>query len=220
MKEEDIETGSQQGCPDPLPGQPRNSSFSPFPLPSSFFTSFSLSFPPSHVHFPFPHSLSLSLSPLPFLLLFLSSPPHPFNFQQIFARCPLCQQPCGWPWRDGTTPSAVSKSSQLTGKTQRRGKCSSVTVVWKGPKPGTYPGCSIRKWCLSRHWTESEVSQSCLIPCNTVDCSLPRSSVRGIFQARVLEWGAISFISEQTLGRWMCSRLAKCRRGWVESAPG
>ena len=37
-------------------------------------------------------------------------------------------------------------------------------------------------------WKESEVAQSCPILCNPMDCSLPGSSVPGIFQARVLEW--------------------------------
>ena len=40
---------------------------------------------------------------------------------------------------------------------------------------------------------ESEVAQSCPTLCNPKDCSLPGSSVHGIFQARVLEWVAISF---------------------------
>ena len=40
---------------------------------------------------------------------------------------------------------------------------------------------------------ESEVAQSCLILSDPMDCSLPGSSVHGIFQARVLEWGAIAF---------------------------
>ena len=40
---------------------------------------------------------------------------------------------------------------------------------------------------------ESEVAQSCLTLCNPMDCSLPGSSVHGIFEARVLEWPAISF---------------------------
>ena len=39
----------------------------------------------------------------------------------------------------------------------------------------------------------SEVAQSCPTLCNPMDCSLPGSSVHGIFQARVLEWIAISF---------------------------
>ena len=41
--------------------------------------------------------------------------------------------------------------------------------------------------------SENEVAQSCLTLCNPMDCSLPGSSVHGIFQARVLEWGAIAF---------------------------
>ena len=41
--------------------------------------------------------------------------------------------------------------------------------------------------------SESEVAQSCPTLCNPVDCSLPRSSIHGIFQAKVLEWVAISF---------------------------
>ena len=45
--------------------------------------------------------------------------------------------------------------------------------------------CNVRKW--------SEVAQSCLTLCDPMDCSLLGSSVHGIFQARVLEWVAISF---------------------------
>ena len=40
---------------------------------------------------------------------------------------------------------------------------------------------------------ESEVAQSCLTLSNPMDCSLPGSSIHGILQARVLEWGAIAF---------------------------
>ena len=50
-------------------------------------------------------------------------------------------------------------------------------------------GCE--RWTIKK--AESEVTQSCLTLCNPMDCSLPRSSVHGIFQARVLEWVAISF---------------------------
>ena len=41
--------------------------------------------------------------------------------------------------------------------------------------------------------SESEVAQSCPTLSDPRDCSLPGSSVHGIFQARVLEWGAIAF---------------------------
>ena len=41
--------------------------------------------------------------------------------------------------------------------------------------------------------SESEVAQPCLTLSDPMDCSLPGSSIHGIFQARVLEWGAIVF---------------------------
>ena len=48
--------------------------------------------------------------------------------------------------------------------------------------------------------TESEVAQSCLTLSDPMDCSPPGSSVHGIFQARVLEWGAIAF--SDIMQRW------------------
>ena len=45
----------------------------------------------------------------------------------------------------------------------------------------------------TQHESESEVAQSCPTLCFPVGCSLPGSSIQGIFQARVLEWVAISF---------------------------
>ena len=41
--------------------------------------------------------------------------------------------------------------------------------------------------------SESEVAQLCPILCDPMDCSLTGSSIHGIFQARILEWVAISF---------------------------
>ena len=41
--------------------------------------------------------------------------------------------------------------------------------------------------------SENEVAQSCPTLLDPMDCSLPGSSVHGIFQARVLEWGAVAF---------------------------
>ena len=43
--------------------------------------------------------------------------------------------------------------------------------------------------------SESEVAQSCLTLSDTMDCSLPGSSIHGIVQARVLEWDALAFSS-------------------------
>ena len=45
--------------------------------------------------------------------------------------------------------------------------------------------------------SESEVAQSCLTLSDPMDCSLPGSSVHGIFQAGVLEWGAIAYNIEK-----------------------
>ena len=47
--------------------------------------------------------------------------------------------------------------------------------------------------------SESAVSQSCPTLSDPMDCSLPGSSIHGIFQARVLEWGAIAFSDRPSL---------------------
>ena len=49
--------------------------------------------------------------------------------------------------------------------------------------------------------SESEVAELCPTLSDPMDCSPPGSSVHGIFQARVLEWGAIAFSGEATLGK-------------------
>jgi len=46
----------------------------------------------------------------------------------------------------------------------------------------------------------AKLLQSCPTLCNTIDSSLSGSSVRGIFQARVLEWGAIAFSKVKAKG--------------------
>ena len=49
--------------------------------------------------------------------------------------------------------------------------------------------------------SESEVAQSCPILSDPMDCSPPGSSIHGVFQARVLEWGAIAFSDSALAGR-------------------
>ena len=61
---------------------------------------------------------------------------------------------------------------------------------WDSPGKNTGVGCH---FLLKRVKSESEVAQSCLILSDPMDCSLPGSSIHGIFQARVLEWDAIAF---------------------------
>ena len=63
---------------------------------------------------------------------------------------------------------------------------------WDSPGKNTAVGCHFFLQCMKVK-SESEVTQSCLTLSDLMDCSLPGSSVHGIFQARVLEWGAIAF---------------------------
>ena len=69
--------------------------------------------------------------------------------------------------------------------------------------PGTALGMD------TQHKSESEVTQLCPTLCNPMDCSLPGSSIRGIFQARTLEWVAISFSkrSSQPISWTLVSRI-------------
>ena len=63
---------------------------------------------------------------------------------------------------------------------------------WDSPGKNTGVGCHFLVQCMEVK-SQSEVAQSCLTLCDPMDCSLPGSSIHGIFQARVLEWGAIAF---------------------------
>ena len=61
---------------------------------------------------------------------------------------------------------------------------------WESPGKNAGVGCHFLLQCMKVK-SESEVGQSCLTLSGPMDCSLPSSSVHGIFQARVLEWGAV-----------------------------
>ena len=63
---------------------------------------------------------------------------------------------------------------------------------WESPDKNTGVGCQFLLQCMKVK-SESEVAQSCQTLRDPMDCSLPGSSIHGIFQARVLEWGAIAF---------------------------
>ena len=67
---------------------------------------------------------------------------------------------------------------------------------WDSPGKNTGVGCHFLLQC-KKVKSESEVAQSCPTLSDRMDCSAPGSSIHGIFQARVLEWGAIAF-SKQT----------------------
>ena len=61
---------------------------------------------------------------------------------------------------------------------------------WDSPGKNTGVGCPFLLQCM-KVTSESEVAQSCPTLSDPMDCSLTGSSIHGIFQARVLEWGAI-----------------------------
>ena len=68
---------------------------------------------------------------------------------------------------------------------------------WDSPGKNTGLGCHFLLQCVKVK-SESEVAQSCLTLSDPTDCSLPGSSIHGIFQARVLEWGAFVFSEDVT----------------------
>ena len=68
----------------------------------------------------------------------------------------------------------------------------SLRHPWDSPGKNAGVGCHFLLQCMEVK-SESEVAQSCPALRDPMDCSLPGSSAHGIFQARVLEWGAIAF---------------------------
>ena len=74
---------------------------------------------------------------------------------------------------------------------------------WDSPGKNTGVGCHFLLQCMKVK-RESEVTQSCPNLSDPTDCSPPGSSVHGICQARVLEWGAITIVGPiyAKLGPW------------------
>ena len=88
-----------------------------------------------------------------------------------------------WKW----SRSVVSDSQRLHGLQPTR-----LPHPWDSPGKNTGVGCHFLLQC-TKVKSESEVTQSCPTLSDLMDCSLPGSSAHGIFQARMLEWGAIAF---------------------------
>ena len=83
--------------------------------------------------------------------------------------------------------SVVSDSVQ-----HHRWQPTRLSRPWDSPGKNTGVGCHFLLQCMKVK-SGSEVTQSFPTLSNPMDCSLPGSSIHGIFQARVLEWGAIAF---------------------------
>ena len=69
---------------------------------------------------------------------------------------------------------------------------SRLPCLWDSPGKNTGKGCHFLLQCMKVK-SESEVAQLCLTLSDSLDYSSPGSSIHGIFQARILEWGAIAF---------------------------
>ena len=82
------------------------------------------------------------------------------------------------------------------------------------PGKNTGVGCHFLLQCMKVK-SESEVAQSCPTLRDPIDCSLPGSSIHGISQARVLEWGAISRLASLKyrtgLPKWLSGKESACQ---------
>ena len=82
---------------------------------------------------------------------------------------------------------------------------------WDSPGKNTGVGCHFLLQCMKMK-SESDVTQSCPTLSDPMDCSLLGSSVHGIFQARVLEWGAIAFSANLFMSPYFAfSRVLYCQ---------
>ena len=74
---------------------------------------------------------------------------------------------------------------------------------WDSPGKNTEVGCHFLLQCMKMK-SESEVTHSYPTLSNPMDCSLPGSSIHGIFQARVPEWVAIAFSDQSVSVKFVC----------------
>ena len=120
--------------------------------------------------------------------------------QWVWQRWRLSMSPSAWTPKHGySAAAATAKSLQSCPVRPHRQQPSRLPRPWDSPGKNTGVGCHFLLQCMKVK-RESEVSQSCPALGDPMDCSLPGSSIHGIFQARVLEWGAIAFSNPFLLG--------------------
>ena len=128
---------------------------------------------------------------------------------EVAQLCPTLCDPidCSTPGLPAAaTAAAKSLQSCLTVQSQRR-QPTRLSCLWDFPGKNTGVGCHFLLQCIKVK-SESEVALSCPTLSDPMDCSLPGFSIHGIFQARVLEWGAIAF--SLALTRWTFVDKAMC----------
>ena len=104
-------------------------------------------------------------------------------------------------WKNSLVSSGMKRvccccrqvASVVSDSATHRWQPTRLLCPWDSPAKKTGVGCHFLLQCIT---VKSEVAQLCLTLHNPMDCSLPGSSVHGIFQARVLEWVALSFSEE------------------------
>ena len=77
---------------------------------------------------------------------------------------------------------------------------------WDSPGKNTGVGCHFLLQCIKVK-SESEVAESCQTLSDPMDCGPPGSSIHGIFQARVLEWGAIALSQKKDIPFYLSSGI-------------
>ena len=107
------------------------------------------------------------------------------------------------PWLFSLYPSVLlllllllSRFSHVQPCATHRRQPTRLRRPWDSPGKNTGVGCHFLLQCMKVK-SESEVAESCLTLSDPMDYSLPGSSIRGSFQARVLEWGAIAFSDDK-----------------------
>ena len=102
------------------------------------------------------------------------------------------------PWEDKHKIVLAAKSLQSCPTVWlHRRQPSRLPCPWDSPGKNTGVGCHFILQCMK---VKSEVAQLCPTLSDPMDCSPPGSSVHGIFQAGVLEWGANAFSWRWTMG--------------------
>ena len=116
-------------------------------------------------------------------------------------------------WKKDKTKEKKSSRSQCLCCLEKWVETDNSLYWWReGLRPGSRVGASCCRQHLGYFWPlgpslsswkekESEVAQSCPTLCDPMDCNPPGSSVHGILQARILEWGAISLSRSSSLPR-------------------
>ena len=97
--------------------------------------------------------------------------------------------------KEGAAAAAAKLLQSCPTLQPHRRKPTRLRYPWGSPGKNTGVGCHFLLQCMKVK-SESEVTQSHPTLSDLMDCSLPGSSVHGIFQARVLEWGAIAFFEK------------------------